>query len=131
MKTTSKRLIEQALQASEQRYRLLADNITDVIWTIDLNGNFTYVSPSVERLRGYTPEEVMQQPITEALTPDSLKIALESLERLRGAADFGDLSDADNRFELEQPCKDGSTVWTEIITNILRDDQDNVIGVLG
>ena len=83
MKSTAKNMVEQELRASEQRYRLLADNIADVIWTIDLEGNFTYVSPSVERLRGFTPEEVMEQPITEALTPDSLKIVLESLEQLR------------------------------------------------
>jgi len=46
MKATSDIFREQALRVSEQRYRLLADNITNVIWTIDLNENFTYVSPS-------------------------------------------------------------------------------------
>ena len=71
MKTTAKRIAEEELRASEQRYRLLADNITDVIWTVDLDGKFTYVSPSVERLRGYSPEEVMRQ-IKKIHEPDSL-----------------------------------------------------------
>lgn len=102
MNTTSIRIVEQELRASEQRYRLLADNITDVIWTIYLDGKFTYVSPSVERLRGFTPEEVMKQSITEALTPDSLKIVLDGLEQLRDVVNTGsELSEVNHRFELE------------------------------
>ena len=48
------------LQASEEKYRLIAENASDVIWTTDYDGNFTYVSPSVEKLRGFTVEEVME-----------------------------------------------------------------------
>lgn len=57
---------------SEERHRLLADNANDVIWTMDLTGAFTYVSPSVEKLRGFTVEEVMAQSREELLCPASL-----------------------------------------------------------
>lgn len=47
---------------AKEEYRLLTDNMVDVIWTMNPQGTFTYVSPSVERLRGFTPQEVLAQP---------------------------------------------------------------------
>jgi PAS domain S-box-containing protein len=126
---------EDALRQSEQRYRLLAETATDVIWMMDLQGRFTYVSPSVERLRGYAPEEVMQQSMAEVLTPESLQIAADSLRQLVEAEAAGMPAGAPgvypDRFELEQPCKDGSTVWTEVVASALRDDQGRLMGILG
>ena len=66
-------MAEQELSLPEQRYRLLADNVKDVIWTMDTAGHFTYVSPSILQLRGYTPEEVRAQSLEQALAPESAK----------------------------------------------------------
>ena len=52
---------EEALKESENKYRLLADNVHDVIFVLDMNLNYTYISPSVKILRGYEPEEVLKQ----------------------------------------------------------------------
>ena len=54
-------VLVEAFQESERRYRLLAENVTDVIWTTDLNLNLTYVSPSITRVVGYSVEEVMAE----------------------------------------------------------------------
>lgn len=78
---TASQEAREALRLSEERHRFLADNVSDVIWTMDLHGRNTYVSPSVERMRGYTVAEAMQQTIDEALTPASAKIAQAGVAR--------------------------------------------------
>lgn len=121
----------EALRVSEERFRLLAENIMDVIWVLDREGRFSYVSPSVERLRGYTPEEVMSQSVSEALTPASSMIAETGLQQLLERVDRGERYTDQHRFELEQPRKDGSTIWTEVIISAIYDDKQDFIGVLG
>jgi diguanylate cyclase (GGDEF)-like protein/hemerythrin-like metal-binding protein/PAS domain S-box-containing protein len=120
----------QRLRISEERHRLLADNASDVIWTMDLNGRFTYVSPSVERLRGYTPAEAMQQSMEQSLAPGSLAIAMEGFGRTIAAVQAG-LPVENFRGELEQPCKDGSTVWTEVTAGGLHDASGRFVELLG
>ena len=119
-------------EESERKYRLLADNVSDVIWTLDLNLQYTYVSPSVMRLRGYSVEETMAQTLEEVLTPKSLEIvtkifneelAIEGMEQK-------DLFRS-RTLELEQKCKDGSTVWTELTVSFLRDTDGQATGILG
>lgn len=118
--------IEQALRESEERFRLLAENAPDVIWTMDLEGRFTYVNPAVERLRGYSVEEVLGERLEQAFTPESYEQAREGLEQLLRTGDL-----PRHHWELEQTCKDGSTVWVEIIVKVLRDAQGRPQGLLG
>ena len=56
---------------SEERYRLLAENAWDVIWTMGVDGSISYVSPSVERVRGITPEEAAAQTLDQIHPPES------------------------------------------------------------
>lgn len=120
---TEVKIAQDRIKESEELYKLLAENTNDVIWKTDLNLNFIYVSPSVFQLRGYTPEEVKKQSIEEVICPTSLPIikealsyAMSNLERMK---DF----DSERRyFEIEQPCKDGSTIWTEVTAKIVFRD---------
>ena len=109
---TDRKQREEQLRTSEQRYRLAADNMLDVIWTMELDGSFSYVSPSVEKLRGFTPEEAMQQSTEEILTPDSQAVSLGYFNKLVSAVQNG-VRPENFRGELEYICKDGSTFWTE------------------
>ena len=80
---------EEQLRISEERHRLLAENANDVIWTMSLDGRITYVSPAVERMRGFTPEEAMSQPLDEIQTPESAAITLGYFVDLQAALEAG------------------------------------------
>jgi len=108
--------IGEELRRSKHHYRLLAENISDVIWVLDLETmRLRYVSPSVQQLRGYTAEEVMHEDVTKALSPGANYLLVRELIPARLEAAKKGFPDV-YRNEVEQPCRDGSTVWTEVST---------------
>jgi len=114
--------IEEKLRTSEERHRLIADNALDVISTMNFDGAYTYISPSVERMRGYTPAEAMEQTSQEKLTADSFAMMADYQKRLFANLHAG-LPLENFRGELEMLCKDGSKVWTEVsLSPILSSD---------
>lgn len=119
---------KELLRESEAKYRFLAENTSDVIWVLNLDTKqWLYVSPSVEKLRGYTVEEVMAQPLERTVAPESHAIIRawmgeRSKSFLRGADDGRVYTD-----EVEQRCRDGSTVWTEVTTHFTRNDAGELI----
>jgi PAS domain S-box-containing protein len=121
------------LQESEQRYRMLTESMADVVWTLDPETlRFAYVSPSIIRLRGYTPEEVIAEPLDAALQPEGALYLRELMggrlaDRLAGRIDDGTFFTE----EVQQPCKDGSLVWTEVVTCYVLNARTGHIEVRG
>ena len=79
---TERRQMEKALRESETLYRFLAENARDLIWQMDLNQRIIYVSPAVQPLTGFTPEEFITLGLDQILTPASLKVAQENIAQL-------------------------------------------------
>ncbi len=127
---TERKKTEDRLRISEQRHRILADNANDVVWTMDFTGSITYVSPSVERVRGFTPAEAMSQTIDQIHTPPSQELNIRYLTQLQEDL-AADRPLQNFRGELEYLCKDGSTFWTEVMAYPLL-NPDGVTGeILG
>lgn len=73
---------EARLRESEEKYRSLVENISDVIFTLDTEGRFTYVSPVIERISGYRPDDFIGIPFQEFIHPDDLPVLLSNRRRV-------------------------------------------------
>jgi len=129
---TDRKHAERELRESEEKFRFLAEKMVDIVWTIDRNFQTTYVSPSIENVLGFTPEERKRQSLEEMITPESLqKVQVMFLEELQ--KDKQDTADPHRSItvEVEYYHKNGSTVWMENIVKAIRDPDGEVVGMHG
>lgn len=119
------------LEASEYRYRLIAQRAEDIIWTTNMEPRLTYVSPSLERMLGYSANEIMAMTLDQFLTPESFAAGLKILSE--EVAAFQPVPDPDYArvLEMEYCRKNGSTFWAEMKFSFFRDGTGQPIGILG
>jgi len=120
------------LKVSEERYRLMADNVNDLIWAADLNLVFTFLSPSVYRLYGYTVDEAIKLSPEKWNTPESFnKIKKAYSEEMNlekaGKSEPGKYV----VLHLEQRKKDGTLFPVELKVSTIKDEKGKTVGFVG
>jgi len=119
---------------NEGRYRWLAENVADVIWTMDNNLNLTFVSPAIKEFNGFDPEEVMAADLSDMLTPihwGRVKRAMSRLEKHRSSP--ASIQAPAWTVELEFRTRDGGVVWGEVSVKIMSfngDKSQEIMGVI-
>jgi len=128
---TTQKEAEEKIRDSEARYRLLADNVHDVIWTTDERMRITYVSPSVTDMLGFSPAEIRTMTFRDLLTPESYQRIInhhyEWLDQLLENKKITDKSTV----ELEFIRKDQTRVCTEIMIKPIYTEYELFIGLVG
>ncbi|MFA5182558.1 MAG: PAS domain S-box protein [Syntrophales bacterium] len=127
----NRRSTEEVLRESEHKYRLIAENTADVISVLDMKMGFTYVSPSIMRIFGFTVAEALGLSLEQVITPESLKTVLHVFaEEMKLEA--GGTADPERvrTMELEQYRKDGSLLWVESSVSFIRDQNGKPLGIL-
>jgi PAS domain S-box-containing protein len=112
--------------------QLIIENAGDVMWYLDLaTTKFMFVSPSVFKLTGYVPEEILQKSLQEVLTQESYHMFITELPKRVDSFESGDHSVRLQTHEIDLICKNGAIVPTEVITTLIPDDHGKVTGIFG
>lgn len=123
---------EVELRESEHRYRLITANATDVIFTLDPDLRFTYVSPSAERLLGWSAAGLVDHQMTDCFPGIAGKTFSDAVAEIMKAAEGKESGGPVLRvLELEAHCPDGERVWVEVRINPLRAEDGTPIGLMG
>ncbi|MDP3538965.1 MAG: PAS domain S-box protein [Azonexus sp.] len=125
-----KSLAAEKLQRSEAHYRLLTEDIRDVVWKMDRNFRFTYISPSDERLRGFRADEVIGHHVFELFNEEGIASVTKLMQQRQESEQRG-IPIGSVTFEVPHRCKDGSLVWGEVLSKPERDDEGNITGYHG
>jgi len=119
---SERRQAEQALKLSEEKYRHLVENINDVMYTVDTQGIVTYISPVIEKISQYKPEEIIGRKFTDFAAPEEIPGLEEKFMQVLK----GDLQD----YEFKVFAKNGATIY--VSSSSAPDTEDGGIkGITG
>lgn len=111
------------------RYKYVVENIKDVIWELDTNLVFTFVSSTVKGLAGYDAEQIVGRYLLDFLTYESRNFILDQLKSKKGKRTSGIINDSP-LYDVEFICIDGRTIWCEVCVKPIFKD-NNLICYIG
>ncbi|KIX14677.1 PAS domain S-box protein [Dethiosulfatarculus sandiegensis] len=123
---TDQKRVAKELKASEERYRLMAENTSDSIWIMDAEFNLTYLSPSTEKMFGYTSEEWDAMEWGKFVHPDAKGIISSFSEEMRRNLHEGGVQSMIPVFH-----KNGRKMWIEFIASPVIGQEGQLTGVVG
>ncbi|MBK7182307.1 MAG: PAS domain S-box protein [Bacteroidetes bacterium] len=130
---TDRILAEQAIKKSEERFRMMAENAMDVIYryTIIPHARYEYISPSIFKMSGYTPEEFYEDPYIafKIIHPDDIHIIGDAEVSLKEKNKINSVDDPS--VVLRWIKKDGSVIWTETKTQNVFNEVGEKIAIEG
>ena len=121
---------QEKLRKSEAHFRMLTENASDVVWRLDNDYRFTYISPSDQRQRGYRADEVIGHHVFELLDAEGIA-AISEMARQRRELERKGEKVGTVTFEAQNRCKDGSWIWAEISYTPERDADGTITGFHG
>jgi len=119
---TEYRRIEQELRKSEERYRFLVENLNDVVFTVDTQGTVLYISPAIERISKYSPQDLEGHPFMHFIHPEDLPGLLQSFQRT--------LDGILEPYEFRAIDKDGSLFHVQTSSRPFEED-GQLVGLIG
>lgn len=127
---SSLKVKEQELAATAEKYKTLTESVSDVIWEVDEKLVFTYISPSIEQMAGYKPEDIVGRNLFEFIKSDYVEMLKQKqIERAMNFAKTGKAESA--TYEIEIICKNSLLLWIEIVVNPLFDEHGRLTGYRG
>lgn len=124
---TAHKQMEEAQRQIEARYRMLADNIQDVVWVVR-DQRFSYVSPSVKDQWGYEPRELLGRHLGDVISSHSYQTIKEQLGEISDSVGPGDFI---LPFEIEIVRKNGEFLWTEVKISRIDIPGESAPAILG
>jgi PAS domain S-box-containing protein len=113
---------ENQLELSEEKFRFIAENTTDLICQHSIDLNYTYVSSSCEEILGYKPEELLNKKPIEFIHPDDIELVKNHHENL--------IKHSKNPIvNFRYRKKDGSYIWLEAQIKLIFDEKNKIIGI--
>ena len=122
--------IKDKVKALEKKNRLITESLVDAVWVIDADTlKYEYITPSIQKISGHTPEELMGRIIFERMTPESSKMAASSL--IEGLKNYKIGKPATQSLELELKKKNGDTYWVEVRAKLAEEAEGppKIIGI--
>lgn len=120
-----RREAEEALREAKEHVQYILNNTQDVIFQIDLAGNYVYGNAAAEHLTGYPLSQLLQMNMMQLVAPEHRTLIGQRLQRRREGAEL------DKSFEFEILHQDGRRIWVELVTERVSDENGQLVAIQG